>query len=180
MKHHPNAQHQRGFTLIEAGIVLAVVAIVAAGAAPSMQSVIDARRLEGTAAQLAGDIRWARSEAIARNAALRLRLQPAANGGCYVIHTSATDECSCLAAGPAQCSGEAQAIKTVALTRADRVSLQSNVASMRFDPLHGTSTPTGTLRVVGANERAIHHVVNIMGRVRSCSPQAAVRGYAAC
>jgi type IV fimbrial biogenesis protein FimT len=54
------------------------------------------------------------------------------------------------------------------------------VASMRFDPLHGTSTPTGTLRVVGANERAIHHVVNIMGRVRSCSPQAAVRGYAAC
>ncbi len=180
MKSHPHAESQRGITLIEAGIVLAVVAILAAGAAPSMQSVIDTRRLEGTAAQLAGDIRWARSEAIARNTSLRLRVQAAANGGCYVIHTSAADECNCLAPGPAQCSGDAQAVKTVALSHADRVSLQSNVPSMRFDPLHGTSTPTGTLRVIGANAHAIHHVVNIMGRVRSCSPQAAVRGYAAC
>jgi len=28
--------------------------------------------------------------------------------------------------------------------------------------------------------KAIHHVVNIMGRVRSCSPQGDIPGYRAC
>jgi type IV fimbrial biogenesis protein FimT len=54
------------------------------------------------------------------------------------------------------------------------------VASVLFDPLHGTSTPAGTWRVIGTGGRAVHHVINVMGRVRSCSPQAAVPGYRAC
>ena len=61
-------------------------------------------------------------------------------------------------------------IKTVVLAAADRVSVGANVASIAFDPLHGTSTPTGTLRLVDAGGRAVHHVVNVMGRVRSCTP----------
>ena len=62
----------------------------------------------------------------------------------------------------------------------ERVTLVANAASVLFDPLHGTATPTGTLRVTGASGRAIHHIINVMGRVRSCSPQAAVPGYRAC
>jgi type IV fimbrial biogenesis protein FimT len=61
--------------------------------------------------------------------------------------------------------------------------VQANVASILFDPLHGTSTPTGTLRVVADSGRAVHHVVNIMGRVRTCSPAGAapvVAGYRVC
>jgi type IV fimbrial biogenesis protein FimT len=49
-----------------------------------------------------------------------------------------------------------------------------------FDPLHGTSSPTATLRVLGMNGRAVHHVINLMGRVRSCSPSTTVPGYPAC
>ena len=49
-----------------------------------------------------------------------------------------------------------------------------------FDPLHGTSTPTGTLRLVDAGGRAVHHVVNVMGRVRSCSPPARAPAMRAC
>jgi len=60
------------------------------------------------------------------------------------------------------------------------VQLRSNVPSIVFDSAKGTSTPTGTLRLVSADERAVHLVVNIMGRVRSCSPRAAVPGYKAC
>jgi type IV fimbrial biogenesis protein FimT len=45
--------------------------------------------------------------------------------------------------------------------------------------MHGTSTPTGTLRLVGGRGRAVHHVVNVMGRVRSCTP-AGVPGWRAC
>ena len=63
---------------------------------------------------------------------------------------------------------------------ADRVRLQTNVSSMLIDPLHGTVSPTGTLRLIGDDTRSVNHVVNIMGRVRSCSPLAAVPGYRAC
>ncbi len=171
---------QRGVTLIEAGIVLAVIAIAAGAAAPGMRDLIDARRLDGAATQLATDIQFIRTEAVARNEALRLSFHATSAGSCYVVHTGNADQCSCSAAGPAQCSGAAREVKTVTIAAAERVTLQANAASVLFDPLHGTSTPTGTLRLTGAGGRAIHHVINVMGRVRSCSPQAAVPGYRAC
>lgn len=171
---------QRGFTLIEACIVLAVTAIVAGSAAPAMQSLIDSRRLDGAANQLATDIQFVRTEAVARNEALRLSFHAAPAGSCYVIHTGNADQCTCASAGPALCGGNAQQVKTVTIASAERVALQANVASVLFDPVHGTSTPTGTLRVTGTSGRAVHHVINVMGRVRSCSPQAAVPGYRAC
>lgn len=171
---------QRGLTLIEACIVLAVTAITAGAAAPGMRDLIDARRLDGAATQLATDIQFIRTEAVARNEALRLSFHATPAGSCYVVHTGNADQCSCSAAGPAQCSGAAREVKTVTITAAERVTLVANAASVLFDPVHGTSTPTGTLRVTGASGRAIHHVINVMGRVRSCSPQAAVPGYRAC
>jgi type IV fimbrial biogenesis protein FimT len=46
--------------------------------------------------------------------------------------------------------------------------------------VRGTVTPTGTVTVATANGRALKQTVNIMGRVRSCSPDGAVLGYRAC
>ena len=175
-----NPHRQRGVTLIEASMVLAVSSVLATTAVPGMQDMIAARRLDNAANQLASDIHLTRSAAVARNQAIRLSFVSRAGGSCYVIHTGAAHECSCAASGPAQCSGGAHEIKTATVAAADRVVLQANVGSLLFDPLHGTSSPTGTLRLIGTNDRAIHHVVNVMGRVRSCSPQAAVPGYRAC
>jgi type IV fimbrial biogenesis protein FimT len=173
-------RRQRGVTLIEACIVVAVTVILATTAAPRLQDLIDTRRLDGAATQLTTDIQFVRSEAVARNQPLRLSLHASPAGSCYVIHSGAANECSCFAAGPAQCSGDAREIKTVTIASADRLSLQANMASVLFDPLHGTSTPTGTLRLIDARGRAVHHVINVMGRVRSCSPLAAMPGYRAC
>ncbi|MEO5697309.1 MAG: GspH/FimT family pseudopilin [Burkholderiaceae bacterium] len=174
------ARHQRGVSLVEACAVLTVTAVLAATAAPGMQDLIDTRRLEGAATLLATDIQFIRGESVARNQPLRLSFLPSATGSCYVIHSGAADQCHCEAVGPAQCSGNAREIRTVTLAGADRVSLQANVGSMLFDPVHGTSSPSGTLRLLGARNRAVHHVVNIMGRVRSCSPLAAMPGYRTC
>ena len=172
---------QRGVTLIESCIVMVITAIVASSALPGMQGLIETRRVDGVATQLASDIQWVRSEAVARNQAVRLTLHAGAAGSCYVIHTGAADACVCDGSGPAVCGGEAaREIRTVVLPAADRVSLEGNVESVLFDPMHGTSTPTGTLRVLGAQGRAVHHVINVMGRVRSCSPQRSVPAYRAC
>ncbi len=168
----------RGFTLIETVAVVAVTGIVMTTAMPSLNGLIDTQRIHGAATQMASDLQFARSEAVLRNQGVRVSFQ--ADAACYVIHTGTADQCQCSASGPAHCEGGAQAIKTVALDIEQRISLQANVASLRFDPLHGTASPTATLRVIGAQGRAVHQVVNIMGRVRSCSPQALVSGYRAC
>ena len=169
---------QHGLMLVETAVVAGVIAICAAAAAPRMQGMLDARRLDGFATQLAADLQLARNEAIARNQPVRLSWHAAA--GCYVVHTGSASQCACIAADPATCSGGATQIRTVRWSAADRVALQSNAASILFDPQHGTASPTATLRITGADGRAIHHVVNVMGRVRSCTGVDTVPGYRTC
>lgn len=171
---------QRGVTLIEACTVIAISSVVVGATMPGLQGLIEARRLDGAATQLATDIQYVRTEAVVRNQALRLSFHASADAICYVIHTGAAAQCACAADGPAVCNGGAAEIKTVHLPAAEKVALLANVGSVLFDPLHGTSTPTGTLRVVGTQGREVRHIINIMGRVRSCTPQGVVPGYRAC
>ena len=181
-KHRPAAskRRQRGLSLVEAMIVVAVTAIVAATAVPSLASFIDGRRLDAAATSLAADLQFVRTESVARNHAIRLSVHASGAASCWIVHTGAAAQCACADSGAAICSGGASEIKTVVLGAADRVAVQGNVASILFDPLHGTSTPTGTLRLVDPSGRAVHHIVNVMGRVRSCTPAGAVPGWRAC
>jgi type IV fimbrial biogenesis protein FimT len=51
---------------------------------------------------------------------------------------------------------------------------------MLWHPDRGTVTPTGTLRLRLPDGRAVHHVVNITGRARTCSPQGSMKGFTVC
>lgn len=177
--HHSAPSRQLGLTLLELAIVVAVVAIVAATAAPSFAALIDARRLAGAATRLAADLQFVRSEAIARNRPLRLSVLAGAGASCWIVHTGTPADCRCSADRGATCDGSARALKSVVLPSSERVGVSANVASIVFDPLHGTSSPTGTLHLTSARG-AVHHIVNVVGRVRSCSPGGAAPGYPAC
>lgn len=180
MQHFLPPHGQRGFTLIEAGVVIAVTAIVASIAAPAMGRLVEGRRLEAAAVRLSTDLQFARQEAATRGRAVRLSWQDGIEGGCWLVHTGERAQCRCEATGRAACDGDAEPIKAVVLPRADRIGVSANVGSMLFDPLLGTVTPTGTWKLTADSGRAIHHVVNVIGRVRSCSPQGALAGQSAC
>jgi type IV fimbrial biogenesis protein FimT len=173
----------RGFTLIEACVVLGILGILAAIAAPSMQYLIDNRRLEGTAAQLATDIYFARTDAVARNTQVRLSLHAMSDGGCYVIHTGNASQCNCgsaVSTGPATCTGGAIEIKTVRLPTSNRVALEGNKASLPFSPFVTNTAAAGTLCLTGASNNRINQVVNWMGRVRWCTPPATATACGSC
>jgi len=174
-----SARRQRGVTLVETGVVASIVAVITGIAVPSFDGAIQRRHLEGAAAQLETDIHYTRMMAVARNAPLRISFESGAGGSCYVIHTGSANQCSCNADGTATCQGEAQAERSVRFAAGGAVSLRSNSRSVVFDPLKGTSTPTATMQLTARNGTAIHQVMNIMGRVRSCSPAPALSGYRA-
>lgn len=170
---------QQGVTLIEAVVATTLCAIAVSIAAPSFVGLVARKRLEGIATQLATDLQSVRTEAVARNQPVRVSFHSDAAGSCYVIHTGAMAQCTCTGPGGAVCTGDAEQIRSVHLPATQQVGLQANARSILFDPLHGTSTPTATARVIGTMG-AIHHVVNVMGRVRSCSPEPAIPGYRTC
>lgn len=171
---------QRGLSLLECLMALAITAIATGATLPAFQATLELRRLEGAAAQLHTDLQLARSEAVARNRTLRISYGQLSGASCYVVHTGSAGACTCGAMGAPVCTPDAEPLRTEHFPAGSGVQLQSNVASMVLDPARGTVSPTGTLRLLGSEGRAVHVVVNIMGRARKCSPGGALRGYAAC
>lgn len=180
MTRHQLARRTRGFSLIEACVTVSVLAVVLGSVAPSFAQLRQKVEIEGVANQLETDIQFARSEAVARTEPLRLTIASNAGGSCYVVHTGAAGDCRCGDDGAAECVAGAQALKTVQLPASGSVRLQSNARSILFDGTRGTVSPTATVRVIGSDGRALHQVVNVMGRIRTCSPQRSMPGYRAC
>lgn len=173
-------QAQRGLSLVESLISVAVLAVSVGTVAPGFNQVLARRHLDGVSAQLATDLRLARSLAVSHRAPVRLSVHNKAGLSCYVIHTGSASECSCTGSDTAACTGGAQALRAVSFDPSHEVRISSSSASMLFDPDRGTVTPTGTLRLHARNGDTIHQVVNIMGRVRTCSPGGAVPGHPKC
>lgn len=180
----PTARHSRplqaGVTLVESLIVMSVMAVIVGAAVPGFESARERRHLDGTASQLETDIHFARSLSVAKNQSLRLSLHTGAGGSCYLVHTGAVDDCRCTVGQAPVCTAGAQAMRAEHQPVAERPQVEANVRSILFDATRGTSTPTGTFRVTGRSGKAVHLVVNIMGRVRSCTPTPGLSGYAAC
>jgi type IV fimbrial biogenesis protein FimT len=171
---------QAGVTLIETAVAVSVLAVAGSLAVPSFQDAVQRRHLEGAAAQLETDIHYTRMLAVARNAPMRISFESGTAGSCYVIHTGSANQCGCAADGTAVCQGAAQAERSVHFAAGGPLSLTSNSRSMVFDPVKGTSTPTATMQLTARNGMTVRQVMNIMGRVRSCSPAPALSGYRAC
>lgn len=160
---------QRGVSLIECSVVLAIASILVGTAAPSFRESQNKRVVEGVAGELAVDLRYVRSEAVTRNEGVRISFYNGNAGQCYVIHTGARSDCQCDGSGPAQCGNGAVSLKSVWRPASHPVKLVANVSSMLFNADNGTTVPGGTMCVVPPGGKEIRHTVNIMGRVRSCS-----------
>ena len=171
---------QRGLTLIEACITLAIASILVGTAVPSFIDSNKKRMLDGSAGELATDLYLARSEAVARQQGVRVSFHAVAGGSCMVIHTGATADCGCDGGGVAQCTNGAALVKSNYFPASHGVNVAANVASMRFDQTNGTVSPTGTVRLTASTGPEVRHVVNIMGRVRTCSPGGLAKGYKVC
>lgn len=172
---------QRGITIIESAVAASVLAMVTSQAVPAFTAAAQKRHLEGTASELRATLQFTRMQAVSMNQTLRLTARTDAGAGCYVVHTGAADQCDCAAVAPQPvCRGTAQMLRLVVLPAQNGVQLTGGNRSLAFEPTKGTVSPTATLRLQSASGMALHQVVNILGRVRTCAAAQGMAGYAAC
>ena len=176
---------QAGFTLVELMIVVALVAILLALAAPSFRETIARNRLEGVAGELSTDFQYARSEAVARNAQVGLFV----GSNCYTVFamgTTAATGCAALGTGAAIKSVTSDTIpSSVSLAFLSTAATQQ--AFIQFDPVRGMAADSagadwqGQVTVgTSVGNWQLRTAVTNAGRVKTCSPSGTFKGYAAC
>ncbi|MFT3816957.1 MAG: GspH/FimT family pseudopilin [Rubrivivax sp.] len=171
---------QRGLTVVDCAVTLAIVSILAGSAAPMAQQVRSRWHLEGAAAQLETQLQFARSEAVSRHKPVRVSFASNASQSCYVVHTGKTGECDCTQPGPSVCPQGVEQLALTRYTQAGTVQLSATAKDIGFDGDTGTVTPTTSVTLANVHGQALKVVVNVVGRVRSCSPSKTVVGHPAC
>jgi type IV fimbrial biogenesis protein FimT len=176
----PLATPRRGFTLIELLVVISLAGVLIALAAPSFTGMLARKRVEGVALELSTDLQYARSEAVQRNARVRVIF----GASCYAIHVvGSTDATSCTALGT-----DAIALKSVQLATGPTLAFTPAVTGtlfVEFDPVRGMALdPSGTVDMSGAitvsgggGAWQLSSIVTRVGRTKSCSPNGSVPGF---
>ena len=173
---------QHGISLIETLTVLSIVSVAIGSALPGLGSLRQKAELQGAAGQIETDIQFARGQAVALNRSVQLTLREVGGATCYMVHVGPAANCSCDGRAPstASCGSGSELLRAALFAAGGPVQVRSSTKSMTFDPVRGTVTPTATLRIEATDGRAIHQVVNLLGRVRTCSPTARIVDERAC
>ena len=171
----------RGLSLVEMMCALTITLVLLGGALPMVRDLRAGQALQATAALLETDIQLAKSEAASGAMPVRLSIQSLGGGGsCYTVHTGAAQACRCQGGGQAQCDAGARLLRLAEQPGAGGITLTPVQRSILFDGGKGTVTPTATIKVTDHDGRAIHQIINIMGRVRTCTPNRGLGGLKPC
>lgn len=160
----------RGLTLVDSLMALLIVVGLIGASLYWLSQVTQRHATEAVAALLETDLRHARSQALAIDAPVRFELQTRPDGSsCYMTHTGQAGACQCATAAAAICRPGVRLIQAAEQPLNRRVRIVHSGRALTFDPGKGTVTPTATFVVRGADGGEIRQVINLMGRVRSCS-----------
>jgi type IV fimbrial biogenesis protein FimT len=190
-------RRERGLSLIELMVGLAVIGLLVLVAAPSMSRFIDLQRLRSISAALVTDIQFVRAEAASRNVKVALKFDKTGSAmTCYVVLTGDLTLCDCNLAPGSVCSGSAQReIRTVQVLRDSGITLgvpaSQTLNSLRFDPATGRvevatldvfSPPAGPFKIEVSHPSigSLVTAIEVTGRPSTCSPGGQISGVPPC
>lgn len=196
----PTAKHrrrfalrQRGFTMVELMIVVAVLAISLTIAASSYSDVQNKRAVTNAAEAMAAFLRVARSEAVKRNEFVHVTLDPTStidgvNTFCGGV--AETANCNCESGASYSCGLDKDNDGTLdfnpwlkgtdfPLIQAPTFSSGNSAVSFAFDPVRGILDPVGqgNVTMVSTNGRyAMRVSMTALGRVDICTVTGTLAG----
>lgn len=168
------ASAQRGVTLVELMIVLAVAALLGAAALPSMATMLGRHRLQAAARHLQADLALARQEALRHGRVAHLVFEPGANW-CYALSLGVASGCQPGSAGV----GSA----LLKLVRADQYPdvVLVDAGAMALDARDGTSLlGQGQASFVSLRGDRLTVHLSHLGRAALCAPAAPIAGLPPC
>jgi type IV fimbrial biogenesis protein FimT len=171
---------RKGLTIVEVLCSVSIAASAVAAAAGGARELQQSQRLKAVTSELQSELQLARSTAMLRGQSTRLAIQSLPDGHCILVHTGAKDACQCKSDAQPVCQGDAQVIHQQRHASTTGVRLASNDLSLVFSADHGTVTPTATIKLTNSSGQTLHQIINVMGRVRTCSSGRSLAGFKAC
>mgnify|MGYP003576416149 CR=1 FL=1 len=180
---------QRGFTLVEIVVTLAVLALIMFAVAPNIGTWLANTRVRNIADSLQNGLQTARAEAIRRNQSMSFWLVQtddpgvlgnectlASNSGSWVVSVNSpvahcadqpsTTSSPMLVAGRAMGNGQPV---TVAALQSDKTTAANSITFHGFGRVSSTS-PIGFIDVSGTGTRNLRIEISTAGAVRLCDP----------
>ncbi len=156
-----------GFTQFELLIALGIIAILAAFAVPSFQSIQERNQVIAAAEALSADLRWARSEALKQGVNVSVAFTPGVpvsvggSGWQYVIATSPPSPAT------------ATTLKTTSSTSTPdfyNISMTNQSSNgTTFNSTHGTAGAGSVAFVSHYQSYELAVILSVLGRVSICS-----------
>lgn len=170
-QHQYRMGRQQGCTLIESLCGLVIMLVLLGGAWPMLKDLVARQTLLAQAAELETDLVLARTQSQVQKDSLRFSVHlPASGGSCYIIYSGPSGACQCEGNGRSTCDAGAQVLRLAEPSRRAGITLAALARPLTFDAMMGTVTPTATLRLSDRDGRSVHQVINLTGRVRTCTP----------
>lgn len=169
-----NSKRQQGFTLIEVMIGVVILAIVIALGVPSYSTWIQNTKIRNAAESISNGLQLARSEAVARNTAVRFSL---AAGSAWTVCLPDGGDCTVL---QSRSGGDGSASGSNAVT----VFANPAISDVTFDAMgRGTTIAIDvdiSTSVLSADESRNLRVLVNGGNVRMCDPNTVAPDSRAC
>ena len=165
---------RRGLGLLELCACMCCVALLTLRALPELTTLRDRQAARNVADALDQQLRLARLLALSHGENMRLTVRPltGASGHCSLVHTGAAVLCTCATApDTVRCEAPARLLYS-SKTRLDEAgaTVIGVERSLLFSAKYGTVTPAATFEVRSRKGQRVRKIINVLGRVRGCSP----------
>lgn len=184
---------QRGLSLVEMLVAVAIVGVLLAVAIPSMSNFMERRRVIAVAGELSGIVAYAKSESNSitdGGISIHLESTDATMSCAAVVTQTMGDDCRCYHAPNQICPTSGRLLRLFQLPRSDGVSFTATASPgwqglsqvMTFNRRNHSQAEQGVRLTVTGTRTGIQLRVDInqTGRISICSPVDRVGGYPTC